>query len=225
MKTARWEVGRKGRWESWVSKTDEANSSYWNCSHFPWSSNLARHPISWGIMWFTIFVFWNKAFLDTWSHYSAHLCHCSETVKTMMGHNIWNSNTEFISNDFSFLLCWTAAKTSQSNEHCTALNKGLQDTHPTALKCFGVKTPAWFKGSSMAVCRRQPALGNEVYYLFPGNSAGEPLPQGVIFIPKTSLLMDFSQESTLKLSFHLPGHVIGVTVSAVISKITQFLSE
>lgn len=30
--------------------------------------------------------------------------------------------------------------------------------------------------------------------------------------------MEFSQESTLKLSFHLPGHLIDVTVSALISK-------
>lgn len=153
------------------------HSSYWNCSHFPWSSNLAKHPISWGIMWFTLLVFWNKAFLDTWSHYSAHLCQCSETVRAMMGHNIWNRNTEFTSNGFSFLLCWTAAETSQSNEHCTALIKGLLDTHLTALKCFGVKTPAWFKGSlqeaassregsllplSWQFCRRAPATWSDI---------------------------------------------------------------
>lgn len=64
---------------------------------------------------------------------------------------------------FSFLLRW---KTSQSNEPCTALTKCLQDAHPTTLKCFSVKTPARFNGSSMEVCRKKPSLEREVCCLF-----------------------------------------------------------
>lgn len=48
--------------------------------------------------------------------------------------------------------------------------------------------------------------------------AGELLPHGVILIPKSPILIDFSQEGTLKLIFHLPRHVIDVTVSALISE-------